>query len=416
MTPRTLRFALFIALLVTSACGSSSSQPSLPADDAVAGEVTEAKGTVTATTPDGTRTLAVGDQVRGLDVIETGPGSSVQILLFHNDVAWGLGAKQKKRLSQSLAWRAPTGSKSSFLGSRVGPDRDMAAGRQAESASADTRATAIAPTDEESGGHPEPMEVEERAMTQSSTPETERAPERVIGTGKRKSHKRSTKKAVIVDEDPAPVDGRGRLSLSLDMGSDDMAGGSATETTAASVDSGESMPDPNVAAPERDGTATADNLETSGAISRFAADKKPPPPTAKPKVLAAQSLARPAVKADAKPAKATDEITEEEELESTARTVLSVQSGNMSRAALKSFLKRWKKRLQDTGVCQLSDTSAKLKLSLYPDGAIKLRPSKIRDKKAKKCIQALTAKWRMGDLGPDKEVILDLRVTWKQAR
>lgn len=148
MYRRMLCCTVAIGLALLTACASSSSQPALPADDALAGEVVELVGVARATDARGERrTLALGEKVTGADTIETEADSHIQIDLFHNGASWGLGPQRTTRVKDSLAWRAPKGSKESFLEEEVGPDRTFAAGRHAERTGAGTLGTAI-PTDE----------------------------------------------------------------------------------------------------------------------------------------------------------------------------------------------------------------------------------------------------------------------------
>lgn len=136
---RTVLTALVLAS-AAAACGGGSSGPKVVAG-AAAGDVTEVTGTVTATRDGKTRPLAVGAEVSGDDVIETGADGHVAITLRHNLVPWKLGPGKKEQVSMSLAWKAPRATQTA-----AGPtgERSGAAGRHAEREAADTSATAAA--------------------------------------------------------------------------------------------------------------------------------------------------------------------------------------------------------------------------------------------------------------------------------
>jgi hypothetical protein len=144
---RMLRSLLTAIVLASAAgaCGGGGSGPKVVAG-APAGDVTEVSGTVTATRDGKARPLAVGDEVSGDDIVETGADGHVAIRLRHNLVPWTLGPGKKETVSASLAWKAPRASEVA-----AGPtgERSGAAGRHAEREAADTAATATATANEE---------------------------------------------------------------------------------------------------------------------------------------------------------------------------------------------------------------------------------------------------------------------------
>ena len=126
----------------TGGCSSKGSGAPKVEPGKPAGDVREVTGAVTATRSGEKRVLAVGDEVSGDDVIETGPDGSIVIELRHNEVEWSLGPGQKKQVAESAAWKAPKGGKGST------DERSTAAGRHAEREAAETAETAVATADE----------------------------------------------------------------------------------------------------------------------------------------------------------------------------------------------------------------------------------------------------------------------------
>src|SRR5512143_2471703 len=113
---RLLRQVLTAALAVSAAtaaaagCGSKGSSAPAVEPGKPAGDVRELAGVVTARRgSEAPRTLAVGDEVSGDDVIATGADGSVVIELRHNGVRWSRGPGQEKQVSMSVAWKAPRG-------------------------------------------------------------------------------------------------------------------------------------------------------------------------------------------------------------------------------------------------------------------------------------------------------------------
>jgi hypothetical protein len=150
---RTVRILLAAAIASTAVagagagCGSKGSSAPAVEPGKPAGDVREVTGTVTAKRgEEAPRTLAVGDEVSGDDVITTGADSSVVIELRHNGVRWSLGAGQEKQVALSLAWKAPKGGGGSI------DERSTAAGRHAEREAADTAESAVASADTGGGG------------------------------------------------------------------------------------------------------------------------------------------------------------------------------------------------------------------------------------------------------------------------
>jgi hypothetical protein len=142
---------LVAALGLAAACESGSSgQGKAPETSAPAGKVVDIEGTVRARPAQGeARVLALGDEVRGADIIETEADGSVQIALHHNGAQWFLGPDKQRQVSESEAWRLPSQPRQPLLARTADPT--AAAGRQAERHAADTLATA------------RPVEIEERA-------------------------------------------------------------------------------------------------------------------------------------------------------------------------------------------------------------------------------------------------------------
>lgn len=130
---------LLIAMLV--ACGgkddSSPGVASGVAADAAAGKVRELTGKVTATRGSETRTLAVGGQISGDDVVDTGTDGSVVIELAHNNALWSLESGIKARVDQSPAW-----SLDKQAAAKPIDHATSSAGRHADRQAADTQITA----------------------------------------------------------------------------------------------------------------------------------------------------------------------------------------------------------------------------------------------------------------------------------
>lgn len=133
-----VRAALWAVLTcaVAPACGSKDSDSARAAQPgAVAGKVLEVSGSVKV----GAKQLAVGDQVKTDDQIETGADGTVVIELAHNQARWELGPGHKVRPTESVAWTQER------HGSAGAVDQDTsAAGRPAERSAADTGTTAKA--------------------------------------------------------------------------------------------------------------------------------------------------------------------------------------------------------------------------------------------------------------------------------
>jgi len=137
-----LLLAALVATATPPACGSKESSGPAVVPGALAGDVLEVSGAVTARRGDAPpRALAVGDTVSGDDVIETGADGAVVIELRHNHARWSLGASQRKQVAESAAWNAAARSGDEVAG---GGARSTAAGRHAEREGADTAAGAAA--------------------------------------------------------------------------------------------------------------------------------------------------------------------------------------------------------------------------------------------------------------------------------
>jgi hypothetical protein len=150
---------LVAALGLSAACESGSSDSGkAPELSAPAGKVVDIEGTVRARPERGeARALALGDEVRGSDIIETGPEGSVRIELYHNNAQWSLGPDKQRQVSESEAWRLPRQPRQPLLTRTDDTDPTAAAGRQAERHAADTLATARAAVPEE------PVDMPDRA-------------------------------------------------------------------------------------------------------------------------------------------------------------------------------------------------------------------------------------------------------------
>lgn len=128
--------------LAVAACGKSGD--GRPAPDQVAGEVVEVAGDVQIEQGGATTAAVVGAKVHGADTIITGADGRVTVLLYHNRARWALDGGKRKRVDQSVAWRAPKSAGGSLLAEGAGDQGTSAAGRHAEKEAADTRATARA--------------------------------------------------------------------------------------------------------------------------------------------------------------------------------------------------------------------------------------------------------------------------------
>ncbi len=128
--------------LAAVACGKSGD--SRPAPDQVAGEIVEVAGDVQIEQAGATAAAVVGAKVHGADTVITGADGHVTVLLYHNRARWTLDGGKRKRIDQSVAWRAPKSAGGSLLAEGAGDQGTSAAGRHAEKEAADTRATAPA--------------------------------------------------------------------------------------------------------------------------------------------------------------------------------------------------------------------------------------------------------------------------------
>jgi hypothetical protein len=126
-----------LALSTASGCKGSSDAPAVQPGVAV-GKVVTIAGAVTATRGSDKRSLAVGQDVSGDDVIETSADASVRIQFAHNHALWDLGPNRKQLVSESLAWKAPT---SDTPAAKV-DETTLAAGRHAERETVTTNETA----------------------------------------------------------------------------------------------------------------------------------------------------------------------------------------------------------------------------------------------------------------------------------
>ncbi len=135
---------------------------------APAGEVLSVEGEVTATRDgeDG-RHLELRSDVYADDVIATGDDGSVRIRLSHNRAVWELGADERRRVDESVAWRAAAGEDEAEP-EKAPDERSVAAGRHAEAEAADTRATAL--KDEADVGTEAEAEAEVEAEVRAEPP------------------------------------------------------------------------------------------------------------------------------------------------------------------------------------------------------------------------------------------------------
>ena len=128
--------------LAVAACGKSGD--GRPAPDQVAGEVVEVAGDVQIEQGGATTAAVVGTKLHGADTVITGADGHVTVLLYHNRARWTLDGGKRKRIDQSVAWRAPRSASGSLLAQGAGDQGTSAAGRHAEKEAVDTRATAPA--------------------------------------------------------------------------------------------------------------------------------------------------------------------------------------------------------------------------------------------------------------------------------
>ncbi len=178
VTATGVALALCAGLGCGSGDGSAASKGPAGTITALAGEVTARRGDAAA------RVLAVRDDVFRDDTISTGDGSSVTIVLAHNNAVWTLGADQQKRVDASAAWRAPKSSDEIEVAE--GTARTAAAGRHAEKSATDRPAfatetkaeeapTAAAPPPEP---EPEPAPAPAEAMPPPPPPPPSPRPKR----------------------------------------------------------------------------------------------------------------------------------------------------------------------------------------------------------------------------------------------
>ena len=154
---RTLLLGL-LAVTAATACDRGGAAPAAR-PGAIAGEVVEVTGEVTAIREAARRTLRAGAKVSSDDLVETGAGGHVVIVLAHNNARWELGENQQQQVASSLAWGLPRKEGPAAAGT----EHTAAAGRHGERSAASAATTAS--SDEEvaqeklsadRGGAPEP--------------------------------------------------------------------------------------------------------------------------------------------------------------------------------------------------------------------------------------------------------------------
>jgi hypothetical protein len=205
-----VRAALLGVLIVVAApaCGSKDATPAVQ-PGAVAGKVLEVSGSVRV----GMRTLAVGDQVKSDEAIETGSDGDVVIELAHNQVRWELGPNRKVKPIESAAWTATRS------GSAPQVDQDTsAAGRPAERSAADTSTSAkSAAPPEVPGALPPPAPTAAPAPAPPPPPAVEPEVARGVapgrgGTERAKDDEAPPSQSAAAPAKPRPLVGQGAAS------------------------------------------------------------------------------------------------------------------------------------------------------------------------------------------------------------
>jgi hypothetical protein len=135
--------AALLGLLLAIVASCKSEDTSDAERSGPAGTVLSVEGEVEARRGDeAPRALEGGSAIYADDVISTGPAGAVRIRLSHNEAIWELGADERRRVDDSLAWRAPKGADTGEEPATT-EERSLAAGRHAEDESADTSATVL---------------------------------------------------------------------------------------------------------------------------------------------------------------------------------------------------------------------------------------------------------------------------------
>lgn len=191
-----------LAIGVLGLLGSSCSKESSSATTGPAGVVVEMSGQVEATRAGGEpRPLALEAEVFADDTVETGPGSSVSIVLSHNNASLRLEADMSRRVDETLAWKAPRREGDSVLDRDVA-DQTAAAGRHTEREAAGTAATAVA-NRETAAAPPAQPDPPVKAVAPEPAPEPRAKPRPRPGT-KRKAKRDRRPPPPPRDSKPAP--------------------------------------------------------------------------------------------------------------------------------------------------------------------------------------------------------------------
>ena len=410
-----LRMLVIIAgLLLSAGCGSSSSQLQLPADDAPAGTVIELSGSAHITDADGTRLLALNDQVTGAATIETSADSWVQVRLFHNDVSWGLGPKRKRQVKSSLAWHAPKGSADAILGDKVGPDRTVAAGRQAERSAADTRATAMANTGEAAGA---PKGVLATAEQPAPAPEPESIRGGTASDGLPASEFQNvrgaierapaTSAAVMAPASPRPAS----LPGASKVGSKRARATTKTDETppVPPTDTGPSAPkafrkfnlraDRAVPAPAKTGTAESPARKNESDKDENRSDEGETEAT----VEAAGTDDAPASNGIKKlPPRA----------ESISTVTVRPLSGSLQQSASRDLRIRVEQRLRKTDKCQFTPRQVTVRIARSARDKVEIKSSTAGIPALKTCLQRAFDKVHIKDLQLPPKTEIELVLTW----
>lgn len=416
---------LFIGLVFSLACASSSSQPALPADDVPAGEVVELVGTAVAHDNQGERPLAEGDKVTGADMIETGPDSHIQIRLFHNGASWGLGAERKKRVKESLAWRAPKGAERSYLDDRVGPDRTVAAGRQAERSAADTRGTAVASEGEgaEAGG-PQPTEVKTGELkthgkwagnrSQSGgqkqrNPSLYRPDDDADDTG--------TSERMPVGNRPRPIKRDPKVGSGSQAQNETANNEGETNVTGAGPT--DTPPNGQDGSRQRTGgfyaAAQAPYLQPQSDDGSGGADDPSKDAKAEDKTGGARTHKNDGHTGNAEVGSASTDARKPQPPVAISRIGLDVQTGTVPPRALTRIQQDFHSRMKRSK-CHATPRALTVRIEIDPRGNVRVLGRKKLPRSLRACFKDLAKRWRIKKLGLADKVAIEATLTWSRAR
>lgn len=353
--------------LVLASCGSGDTSSNLPAEDVPAGKVMYLVGMVHAVANGQRRQLAQGDEVAGMDVIETGADGEVQIRFAHNGAVWGLGMGKNRRVSTSAAWRAPKRAGGSVLGSKNTTNRTAAAGWESERQSGDTRATLLAPETGIRGSAPAP-----------ATPATHRdtlSQDYAAPTGTSLSTPRATIERSVFPGSAGAINDKDNQKREVDSGDEVLTSEDPMEPEQ------ENVPSP---------TDSADDKVVRWNVAQ----------------------ARLNVKGATKNDKAKNSVHKKSNTGQFSDIEFQVTHGSIDDKDRMTLNGAVMTRLLGQQVCHLRGISANLKLEVQANGAVTIISTGTKEADSEQCFRAAFHGTTIDNLGLKESLRLLIRVSW----